>query len=114
MWYNAGSDGGSIDNHVDSDFRETGKFCYMNYTELILYRIIISNQGKNISISYMFADPLREINSYNHGSPIHNSQETNDINSNNNNYHFSTSYEYEPSNIDNGTDNSTNLTKFSK
>ena len=37
VWYNAGSDESSIDNHVDSDFRETGKFCYMNHMEGVLF-----------------------------------------------------------------------------
>ena len=40
VWYNAGSDKDSIDNHVDSDFRETGKFYYMHYyidTELYIF-----------------------------------------------------------------------------
>ena len=41
VWYNAGSDGGSIDNHVDSDFRETGKFYYMHYMNRVYYRIIL-------------------------------------------------------------------------
>ena len=57
-----------------------------------------------IQLIFVLIDPLRAINSYNHGLPIENEDDTVANNDKNNNYHFSTSYEYEPRNIDDGMD----------
>ena len=46
-------------------------------------------------------DPLREINSYNHGLAIQDGQ---DNIGNTNSYHFRSSYEYEPRKHDSGVD----------
>ena len=47
----------------------------------------------------LLVDPLRKINSYNHGVTS-----DRDKNDNSNDYHFKTSYEYEPQNTNNGLD----------
>jgi hypothetical protein len=55
------------------------------------------NINNHIDAGFGEKDPLREINSYNHGLPINKE-------GNNNNYHHSTSYEYEPTNMIIGID----------
>ena len=62
------------------------------------YNISLLNYFRIIPLS---TDPLREINSYNHRLPDDNGQNNLE---NNNNYHFRTSYEYEPHNNENGVD----------
>ena len=65
---------------------------------MFINEIWVLNYFCAISLS---TDPLREINSYNHGLPDDNGQNNLE---HSNNYHFKTSYEYEPHDNDNGVD----------
>ena len=97
VWYNGESGKGNVDNHVDNDFIDNGTKTFLKNLLTkssfnLEFWILVSS---HLLITFFLIDPLRKINSYNHGL-------TNDRNSNNNDYHYKNSYEYEPQNTNNG------------